>query len=205
VDLRLSYQMMLLQRRSSALTKATTLPLTPTELQSQYGRVVLRYLATRVPRFTDAEDLTVDVFVSAFGAIAKCPRQVIGDGSDTELDPIRAWLFTIARNKAIDHLRKNKTRPIESAEPLEDYTTLSTPSTESIALQREKQHAIRQVLAQLPTDQREALLLKYVDGLSLQEIGIVLGKRPEAISSLLQRARASARQHGAAYFGEKGE
>jgi RNA polymerase sigma-70 factor, ECF subfamily len=192
--LRLCYQMMLLQRRvlGPATTQMTTL--TPTMLQTQYGNVILRYLTARLPHLADAEDVTVDVFVAAFSAIARCPAQ----SREEDFDPVRAWLLAIARNKCIDHLRKHKNQQTAT---LEEYQDIATPSAENVALQHERQYEIRAVIATLPTDQREVLLLKYVDGLSLKEIGLILHKRPEAVSSLLQRARASAREKGQEYFG----
>ena len=192
--------MMLLQRRSFARSVTVTTPLTMTELHLAYGGVVLRYLSSRLPRLADAEDVTVEVFVSAFRAFAKCPKKT----TDSDLDPVRAWLLTIARNKAIDFVRKNAKRQQDTAalELLENSKTLTVGSAESLVLVKERQRQVRQIVAALPDDQREVLLLKYVDDLSLKEIGTILKKRPEAISSLLQRARASAREKGNAYFSE---
>ena len=62
---------------------------------------------------------------------------------------------------------------------------------------------LRQILDLLPPLQKEALLLKYVEQLSLTEISLALGKSETAISQLLYRARQSARAHGRPYFCEE--
>ena len=57
------------------------------------------------------------------------------------------------------------------------------------------------ILSRLPELQREALLLRYIEGLNLSEIGLILHKSPNAVAQLLHRARQAARTQGASYFG----
>jgi RNA polymerase sigma factor (sigma-70 family) len=69
------------------------------------------------------------------------------------------------------------------------------------ALERaEEQRVVRELVEQLNEDQREALLLQYVEGLSIAEIAAVMGRSPAAANSLLQRARAALFRRGQAYF-----
>jgi len=55
-------------------------------------------------------------------------------------------------------------------------------------------------MSELHPDQREALLLKYVEGLSAAEVAVTMNRSPSAVNSLLQRARATLFQRGQAYF-----
>lgn len=63
-----------------------------------------------------------------------------------------------------------------------------------------RRFAVNSILDKLPDDQSQALVLKYVNGLSTDEVGSVLKRSPEAANSLLQRARQSFRELGAGTF-----
>ena len=137
--------------------------------------------------------LVAEVFGAAFRALSRCPAPA-SHGSDH--DPARAWLFGIARHKVADHLRRTKNR---ETLPLPE-SLLAPGGPESCMATAETARALRSVLEALPVLQKEALLLKYVEQLSLAEIALALGKSETAISQLLYRARQSAREHGKAYF-----
>ena len=59
---------------------------------------------------------------------------------------------------------------------------------------------LRDLLGQLNADQREALLLHYMEWLSVAEAAVVMGRSPASVKSLLQRARATLHRRGRAYF-----
>ena len=162
-------------------------------LRTRYLGVVLAYVATRVG-CDAAEDITAEVFGAAFRALHRCPSPASCGESH---DPARAWLFGIARHKVADHCRHHRdNRPFS-----ENLQTLDGPEAAVEAL--EGAQVLRQILDQIPPLQKEALLLKYVEQLSLTEIGLALGKSETAISQLLYRARQSARAHGGSYFCEE--
>ncbi|MCX6365365.1 MAG: sigma-70 family RNA polymerase sigma factor [Armatimonadetes bacterium] len=161
-------------------------------LRARYLSAVLSYVATRVGADA-AEDITAEVFGAAFRALSRCPAPA---PQGSEHDPARAWLFGIARHKVADHLRRPKNR-----ETLPLPESLLAPGGPEASVERaETARALRCVLEALPELQKEALLLKYVEQLSLAEIALALGKSETAISQLLYRARQSAREHGKAYF-----
>ncbi|WP_395145949.1 RNA polymerase sigma factor [Armatimonas sp.] len=162
-------------------------------LRIRYLGVVLAYVATRVGRDA-AEDITAEVFGAAFRALHRCPAPASCGESH---DPARAWLFGIARHKLADHCRTRRDDLPLSA------SLLASGSPHASAESSEETQALRQLLDQLPPLQKEALLLKYVEQLSLAEIALALGKSETAISQLLYRARQSARVHGKAYFCEE--
>ena len=77
---------------------------------------------------------------------------------------------------------------------------LVTEGPEQALSRAEARRVVRDLVAQLPPDQREALLLQYVEQFSVAEISVVLGRSPAAINSLLQRARATLYRRGRVYF-----
>ena len=169
--------------------------LTPGELPMRYLSVVVRYASARLRPGAEAEDVAAEVFAAAFADWKKCPT-LTDENSDH--DPVRAWLLGIARRKVADVLRRRQRRP-ESALS-ETQPGANSPETELLG--EEALCQLTTILTALPDDQREALRLKYVEELSLVEIGIILNRSPAAVGQLLHRARAAARARGSAYFEE---
>jgi RNA polymerase sigma-70 factor (ECF subfamily) len=155
------------------------------DLRERYLSEVFAYVSRRLPTSEDAEDAAAETFQAAFLSLSRLRGQ----------DP-RLWLLGIARRKVADSLRK-RSRRRESA--LSDQiAAVSTPH--SATEQEEAARAIRRIVMALPEDQREALLLRHLEGLSQAEIAVVLGRSPAAVNSLLQRARARAFREGKDYF-----
>jgi RNA polymerase sigma-70 factor (ECF subfamily) len=152
----------------------------PTELQRLYLDDVWRYVSSRLDRPEDAEDVTMEVMAAAFTRLR----------DDTVVAEPRIWLLTIAKNKVADALRRR-------------YRRRETPLMDSEQAQGAdhlRRFAVNSILDKLPDDQSQALVLKYVNGLSTDEVGSVLKRSPEAANSLLQRARQSFRELGAGTF-----
>ncbi len=125
----------------------------------------------------DAEDALQDVFLRAYSSLRANDRPL----------SLRAWLYRVAHNRCIDHLRK----PAPSASDL--FDTSRKPLHDPIA-EAERRHDLRQLVAdvrRLPDQQRSALLMREMDGLSYAELGAALGVSLPAVKSLLVRARIS--------------
>ena len=158
-----------------------------TQLRQAHLDGVYAYARRRLPSVEDAEDVAADTFAAVCAAPHKIPQD------ETK---VRAWLLGIARNKLTDLLRKRyKRREL----PLTDLEPLALAGSETL-LGPPQAQALRNAIDGLPTDQREALLLKYAEELTLTEVGRVLGKSEAAVSSLLQRARATVRERAAYAF-----
>lgn len=168
--------------------------LTPTELQERYGDAVYAYAALRLGAGPEAEDITLEVFGAVYARLHACPPPAPPDSPD---DPARAYLIGIARRKVIDALRA-RTRRREVALP--EGFEVAQPGPERGLLNEEASVHLKSVLAALRPDYQEALLLKYVEELTLHEIGLVLGKSATQVGSLLQQAREAARRVGRDYF-----
>ncbi len=126
----------------------------------------------------DAEDVAADAWLE----IARDLGRFRGDGAG-----FRGWTATIARHRALDHLRRGKARPQTS---LLEQDVLEIPSRQDTSAQALESLATRQalaLLAELPRDQAEAVLLKVVVGLDAPASARVLGKRPGAVRMAVHR------------------
>lgn len=127
---------------------------------------------------TDASaDLVQDTLVKAYTHLATCQ------------DPERfgAWAFRILRNRCMDHLKNRRQRTV----PLEDDTVV-VPDTATPAGELERAElgrAVEEALATLPASQREAFLLKHVEGLSYEEMAERLDTGISALKMRVMRAR----------------
>jgi len=170
------------------------------ELHAHHLDDVFRYVSRRVPQREEAEDITAETFAAAFEALPKFRGHC---------EP-RLWLLGIARRKIADAGRRTKRRPETLASEFSQHSIhadviaseLASARDEPVAVlsQDEANRRVRELMAQLKEEQREALLLKYVEGLSINEIAVVMGRSPAATNSLLQRARATVFRHGREYF-----
>jgi RNA polymerase sigma-70 factor (ECF subfamily) len=136
-----------------------------------------------------AADATQDAFLSAFKAIGK-----FRGGS------FKAWILRIVTNACYDQLRRKQRQPTTSLDALlvlepAPVRSLTAPeeSPEEYALRQELSGAIQVGVGTLPPDQRIALILSDVQGLSYQEIAEVTGVSLGTVKSRLSRARGKLR------------
>ncbi|MEJ1197159.1 MULTISPECIES: RNA polymerase sigma factor [unclassified Streptomyces] len=136
----------------------------------------------------DAEDVAADAWLE----IARDLRRFKGDGAG-----FRGWTATIARHRALDHLRRQRVRPRPTALE-QDVLDLPGPhSTHDQALEALSTEAALALVSGLPRDQAEAVLLRVVVGLDGPSAARVLGKRPGAVRTATYRGlKRLARQLG---------
>jgi RNA polymerase sigma factor (sigma-70 family) len=130
----------------------------------------------------DPEDVVQDVFVRAHAALA---------GSHDERDlTLKPWLFRMTRNRVIDVLRR-RGQPSESLDAEHAVEPAAAPSAEPAQTlgRRETLRALLADLAELPEQQRDALLMRELEGLSHESVATQLGVTPEATRMLVVRAR----------------
>jgi RNA polymerase sigma factor (sigma-70 family) len=134
-----------------------------------------------------AADATQETFLSAYRALDR-----FRGGS------FKAWLLRIATNACYDQLRALQRRPTQSLNHLmgdEDAGELDLPDRdrtgdpEDRALQAELSREIQQALAQLPAEQRMALILLDIQGLSYDEIAVAMNTNLGTVKSRISRAR----------------
>ena len=148
------------------------------QILRRYQRPIISLLIRLTGDAALAEDLAQEAFVKAFRNLAAFdPRRRLS-----------SWLFRIAHNTGIDALRKARpvTVAIDSGEPMD---ALIAPAAGDPVERRALGRAIDQALAQLRPDQRTAVVLRYEQGLSFNEIGQVLGIAEATARSHVHRAR----------------
>ena len=133
---------------------------------------VYRYLCRILGTAEAARDLTQEVFL----------RVARADVPDSDSDGHRAWVFRIARNLALNHLRDGQRRP--RAVPLAER---AEPATQELHV------ALDQALAALPDLERDVFLMRETAGLSYQEIADACDLTSDAVRSRLHRARVQLR------------
>ena len=147
------------------------------QLYDHYHASVYRFLYYRVGSVPLAEDLTAETFFRALRSMSSFRWQ----GKD-----FGAWLMTIARNLATDHFKAGRTR-LEST--TEDMSTLDTTTDgpEGAVLTSLTNEALLTALSELPTEQRECLVMRFLQGLSIAETADVLGRSAGAVKQLQLR------------------
>jgi RNA polymerase sigma-70 factor, ECF subfamily len=152
---------------------------------------LLRYL--RVLAGTDAEDVASETWLH----VARDIHTFAGDD-----DAFRGWVTTIARHRAIDQARRRGRRPavVPFSDLASDLANMAgADDTAASAIEAVSTDAALRVIATLPPDQAEAVLLRAVVGLDAETAGKVIGKRAGAVRSAAHRGlRTLARQLEAA-------
>ncbi len=147
------------------------------QLYDHYHLSVYRFLYYRVGSVQLAEDLTAETFFRALRSMSSFRWQ----GKD-----FGAWLMTIARNLTTDHFKAGRTR-LETT--TEDMSTLdsTTESPEGAVLAALTNEALLEALRELPTEQRECLVMRFLQGLSIAETAEILGRSAGAVKQLQLR------------------
>src|SRR3954469_2271918 len=123
----------------------------------------------------DAEDVLQDVFVRAYGALRNDNREM----------NVRAWLYRVAHNRCIDHLR----RPIPPAAELFEVSRKPLHDPVEEAQRRDDLRQLVLDVSNLPEQQRSALLMREIDGMTYADLAVALDVTVPAVKSLLVRAR----------------
>jgi len=162
------------------------------QLVDKYQQPVMNLVYRMLRDATEAEDIAQNVFVQVYRS---AHRYEVAAKFST-------WLFTIARNLCLNELRRRSRHPAESIDTphpdqeehslhqFEDTKTFSPPER---LLQGELEEKIEQALADLPENQRTAILLCRQADLSYEEIAQVLGCSLSATKSLIHRGRETLR------------
>jgi RNA polymerase sigma-70 factor (ECF subfamily) len=120
-----------------------------------------------------SEELTQQAFVRAIR------RRATYDGRA----PVTAWICAIARNLLVDHFRR------QAREERGRLRVIAAEVEDDTAMRHADRDEVLSVLHALPPLQRAALVLRYMDGLSVREVAAAIGKSESATESLLSRAR----------------
>lgn len=148
------------------------------ELYDRYVDTVFRFVYFRVNDRALAEDFTSETFLRALRRIGTITYQ----GRD-----IGAWFITIARNIVLDHMKSARHRlEITTADTIEGKEHVR--STEAAVLDTLQSERLMEAVSRLGDEQRECVLLRFIQGLSVSETAAVMGKNDGAIKALQHRA-----------------
>ncbi|MFN2518080.1 MAG: sigma-70 family RNA polymerase sigma factor [Jatrophihabitantaceae bacterium] len=148
------------------------------QLYDRYVDIVFRFVFYRVNDRGMAEDFTSETFLRALRRISTITYQ----GRD-----IGAWFITIARNIVLDHLKSARHRlEITTADTIEDRT--AAPSPEAEVIESLTSARLMSAVKQLGDEQRDCVMLRFIQGFSVSETALVMGKNDGAIKALQHRA-----------------
>ena len=153
--------------------------------ETHYERVS-RYIAVRIGSIDEAEDLASEVFVRALKAI---------DSYKDTGAPMEAWLFKIARNSVIDHLRGRgrKPHPTELNEAIATMEGRGANPDEQIEY-TEEVDSLHQAMEKLSDAQRQVLALRFGAEMTSEEVAQIVGKKAGAVREMQSAAISKLRQ-----------
>jgi len=154
------------------------------ELYHRYQPYVYNVAYGIVQNADDARDVTQDVFLHVYDSL----RRFRGGSA------FSTWLYRVAVNAAITHLRKQKRHLQVPLDSLQDFRADIDAEPEPQAERAEFQQSVRDMLAQLPEQQRTVLMLRYFQELSLEEMAEVMNCSVAAVKVRLHRARNNFRR-----------
>ena len=160
-------------------------------IMNRYKRPVIHFVYRMLGDATEAEDVAQEVFVRAYRSIQ---RPSFHQTTAT----FSTWLFQVARNAALDAIRKKKRHPADSLSTLDDHgesIPASGRTAQEASIIRETGEQIAAAVALLPEDQRAAIILSEYEDLSQTEIASVLNCSLKSVEGRLSRARKFLRQH----------
>lgn len=146
-------------------------------LYDHYQPSVYRFLYYRTRSQTLAEDLTSETFFRALRSMNNFRWQ----GKD-----FGAWLMTIARNLTTDHFKAGRTRLEMTTEDMTPHDD-ATEGPEGAVIAGLTNEALLKALTELPTEQRECLIMRFLQGLSIAETAAALGRSDGAVKQLQLR------------------
>jgi RNA polymerase sigma factor (sigma-70 family) len=147
-------------------------------LFSRYQSRLLSFCRHMLSSREDAEDVLQEVFTAAFNAVLADEREI----------NVRPWLYRIARNRSLNHLRRASAIGVDS---MDTHFADHGLSTGDRVIRRESFRQLLTDVQQLPETQRTALLLREIDALSYEQIAHAMETTVPSVKSLLVRARIS--------------
>lgn len=153
------------------------------ELMRRHRDTIYRIIRGNIADADQALDVTQQTFIAAFAALDRYDRA----------RPFRLWLIRIALNKCHDWARRRAVRRFfVFALPIEDARSVADPAIGADVALSDRQDLRRAMdaMAKLPSNLRETLTLRTIEGLSQSETALALGVSEKAVETRLYRARA---------------
>ena len=145
-------------------------------LVERYQSRLLGFCRQMLGSTEDAEDVLQEVFVAAYNAMVADERPIA----------VRPWLYRIARNRCLNHLRKPTA---DGQDTMDTHPHMNGVTTHERVQNREEFRSLLADVGELPETQRSALLLREIDAMSYEEIAKAMDTTVPGVKSLLVRAR----------------
>src|SRR5215217_2012823 len=153
------------------------------ELYEQFAPEIFRYLLRHLNgRRESAEDLTEEVFLKVLERLGSYQFRGL---------PFSAWLYRIARNHMIDHLRS---RPRQIISSLDAAPEIPEKRAEQVMDRSLDRHELTYALERLTSDQRHVVTLRFLDGFTTAETAQIMGKTEDAVKKLQARGLVQLRR-----------
>jgi len=152
------------------------------ELYDMHVVRVYRHIYYLVNNVSEAEDLTAQTFLQAWEAMERFENRGV---------PLVSWLLRIAHNLAISHLRSRR-EGSQLHEGLVDHDTLRNP--EKVAERNADGERVRQAILKLAHEQRQVIILRFVEDLDYREVAEIVGKSVAAVRVIQHRALCNLRK-----------
>jgi RNA polymerase sigma-70 factor, ECF subfamily len=168
-----------LVRRAQQLDQAAL-----TQIYEENFDKIYRYVVLKIGDRTEAEDMTQQVFLNALQSISSYKNKGL---------PISSWLYRIAHNQIVDHLRKNSKRanvPLDDSLPIPD----TDPDPQYAAEMKFEIEEVSAACKKLTPAQQEVISLRFASELSITECAAVMHKTEGAIKALQHSAVAALRK-----------
>ena len=159
------------------------------EYYEVWGKEIYTYIYSFCHNHAIAEDVLQDTFYKAYKNI-----------NEAKANHLKAWLFKIAYNTFVDHIRKEKR--IQLREDFSFDKSLKEPNFEHKLVEQETINEVFMQINQLPFNQKQALLLHIIHKLSYSEISEILEITESSVKSLIFRARVTLRKKTEGYHHE---
>lgn len=150
------------------------------QLMDRHGEAVYRYCRTELRDDTLAEDVQQQVFINAYRSLGKF------EGNST----LRTWLFSIARYRVLDAAKSRRRAAAHLGESAEDEAEVADPSPSAGELLDDDRirDALKQCIERLAGSVRDALLLRYQQGFTFEDMAKICDEKPGTLQAKVSRA-----------------
>ena len=152
------------------------------ELYERYFDKIYRYVTLRMGDRTEAEDITQQVFLKALKSLPSFKWRNV---------PFGAWLFRIAHNQVVDHLRKKQRRP---SVPVENVELVADDDPQRAAEQGHEIERVMNAARQLTIAQQQVISLRFAGELPVAEVARIMGRSQGAVKALQHSAIVALRR-----------
>jgi RNA polymerase sigma-70 factor, ECF subfamily len=149
------------------------------ELYEKYFDKIYRYIVFKIGDKFEAEDMTQQVFLKALRSIQSFKWQEV---------PFSAWLYRIAHNQIVDHLRRNTRRSTSQLEETITDCTGSEANPQQLVEARLDMEELVTAAKKLTSAQYEVIALRFSSDLPIAEVARLMGKSPGAVKALQHSA-----------------